>query len=256
MDKIKVSIVSYLNSKPFLWGLESSAVSLLIDLSVDIPAKVASKLLHGKADVGLIPVAALADLGNYWLVGDYCIGADGDVRTVVVASEVPLEQIETILLDYQSRTSVMLVKVLSRFFWKKEFNWENTCANFEKKLIKGKTAGVVIGDRVFAVEKKFPYIYDLAGEWKKFTNLPFVFAIWASNTKLNEEFSRLFNLALRSGIDMIASRTEALKPDYPGVDLSDYFSRNISFDFDTTKRSALNLFLKLTEETGSVSSQS
>ena len=248
LNKIKVSIVSYLNSKPFLWGLRSSAVSSMIDLSVDIPSKVAAKLTTGKADLGLIPVAALTDLDKYRLIGDYCIGAYGDVKTVVLASEVPLDQVKTILLDYQSRTSVMLVKVLARFFWKRDFIWENTCADFEKKLISGARAGVVIGDRVFSVEKKFPYLYDLSGEWEKFTGLPFVFAAWASTVPLTEEFCRLFNEALEAGIKGIPLQTESLGSDYPGVDIADYFSHKISFEFDSVKQRALDLFLSYVRE--------
>jgi chorismate dehydratase len=251
MERKKVSIVSYLNSKPFLWGLEASPVKEFIDISVDIPSKVAAKLASGKADIGLIPVAALRDLGNYWLVSDFCIGTTRNVRTVVLASEVPLEEIDTILLDYQSRTSVMLVQVLSRFFWKKEFRWENTCANFEKKLIKGKTAGVVIGDRVFSVENKIKHIYDLGSEWFKFSGLPFVFAAWASNSELSDNFCRQFSSALETGIKMIPWKIEEIKNEFNSVDLTAYFSENISFDFDESKRKGLELFLNLIEQLNS-----
>lgn len=242
MVRKRVSIVSYLNSKPFLWGLESSPLAPFIELSDDIPSKVASKLVSGKADIGLIPVAALLDLDAYSLVSDYCIGADGKVRTVVIASEVPIDDVGTILMDYQSRTSVMLAKVLAVQFWKRDFKWENTCTGYENKLIGGKTAGVMIGDRVFKAEKKFPYICDLADEWKKFTGLPFVFAVWAATCELTDDFQQQFSKALEKGIQMIPEKLESIYPEYKGIDLSDYFTRNISFRFDGKKKEALALF--------------
>ena len=155
MKKTRVSIVSYLNSKPFLYGLNKFQDAKNFEMSLDIPSKIVAKLSYNLADIGLIPVAGLEDLNDYQIVSDYCIGAVGKVRTVVLVSDVPLEKIETVLMDYQSRSSVMLSKVLARFYWKKEFIWENTCNDFQNKLIKGNSAGVVIGDRVFDVENKY-----------------------------------------------------------------------------------------------------
>ena len=157
MRKTRVSIISYLNSKPFLYGLNRMSTANQIDLSLDIPSKTVSKLALNLADVGLIPVAGLDDLDEYKIVSDFCIGAVGKVRTVVLVSEVPLEQIETVLMDYQSRSSVLLAKVLAKFYWKKEFGWENTCNDFQNKSIKGNVAGVIIGDRVFDIENKYKY---------------------------------------------------------------------------------------------------
>ena len=106
------------------------------------------------ADIGLIPVAGLEDLEEYHIVSNYCIGSVGKVKTVVLASNVPLEKVDTILMDYQSRSSVLLAKVLAKFYWKKSFYWENTCNNFQNVSIIGNTAGVIIGDRVFEIENK------------------------------------------------------------------------------------------------------
>ena len=245
MEKISVSIISYLNSKPFLYGLNKMSIAKQIDLNLDIPSKTVSKLALNLADVGLIPVAGLEDLNDYQIVGDYCIGAVGKVRTVVLVSDVPLEQIETVLMDYQSRSSVLLAKVLSKFYWKKEFGWENTCNDFQNKLIKGNTAGVVIGDRVFDIENRYKYSYDLSEEWYKFTGLPFVFAVWAATKNISEEFKKDFNEALSFGISNISKIAEMEQINYPNVNIHDYFSQNISFRFDEEKKAGMNKFLEL-----------
>jgi chorismate dehydratase len=248
MEKTRVSIVSYLNSKPFLYGLKKSVVAKEIDLSLDIPSKVAAKLAFNLADVGLIPVAGLEDLDDYLIISDYCIGSVGKVKTVVLASEVPLEQVETVLMDYQSRSSVLLAKVLAKFYWKKSFNWENTCNDFQNSSIKGKTAGVVIGDRVFEVENKFRYIYDLSEEWYNFTHLPFVFAVWAANKKVTKSFESSFNAALAFGIGNLAEIIRIEQPVYPNVDIADYFANNISFELDNEKRAGMKTFLELAQK--------
>lgn len=248
MDKTRISIVSYLNSKPFLFGLRNSKINSQLDISLDIPAKIVAKLSYNLADVGLIPVAGLADLEKYEIISDYCIGAVGKVKTVVLVSDVPLNEIETILMDYQSRTSVLLAKVLAKFYWKKGFNWESTCNNFQHKSINGKTAGVLIGDRVFEVEGKFKYSYDLSDEWEKFTGLPFVFAVWAANKKISASFEHTFNEAMKLGLQNIDEVIKQQQKDYPDVDISNYFTENISFELDDAKHKAMQKFLQLVKK--------
>lgn len=245
MEKTRVSVVSYLNSKPFLYGLQHSPIAGKISLTTDIPSKVAAKLSFNHTDIGLIPVAGLEDLDEYYIIGNYCIGAVGKVKTVVLVSDVPLEEVETILMDYQSRSSVLLAKVLARFYWKKDFRWENTCNNFQNVSIGGKTAGVVIGDRVFDIENRFLNVYDLSEEWQKFTGLPFVFAVWAANKEIEPAFEIEFNAALEHGLKEIKSIIKTEQANYPGVDIAGYFDQNISFELDQQKRAGMNKFLEL-----------
>jgi len=245
MEKTRVSVVSYLNSKPFLYGLLHSDVVNMLDITPDIPSKVAAKLAFNLTDIGLIPVAGLEDLDEYYIIGDYCIGAVGKVKTVVLVSDVPINEIETVLMDYQSRSSVLLAKVLARFYWKREFRWENTCNDFQNVSIGGKTAGVVIGDRVFDIEKRFMYIYDLSEEWQKFTGLPFVFAVWAANKEIESSVVTAFNEALKLGVQQIDKTIVAEQSNYPGVDIAGYFAQNISFELNQQKRAGMKKFLEL-----------
>ena len=172
----------------------------------------------------------------------------GKVKTVVIVSDVPIEEVDTLLMDYQSRSSVLLAKVLAKFWWKKEFNWENTCNDFHKVSIQGKTAGVVIGDRVFEIENKYKYLYDLSEEWLRFTGLPFVFAVWAANKKIEISLVTEFNEALKLGITEISKTIENLQDEYPGVDIADYFAQNISFELDEQKKAGMKRFLELAQK--------
>ena len=91
--KIKVSAVSYLNTLPFIYGINNSEVVNDIKLSLDIPSDCGMKLLSGEVDLGLVPVAILPQLKEYHIISDYCIGAEGKVDSVALYSDVPLDEI-------------------------------------------------------------------------------------------------------------------------------------------------------------------
>lgn len=243
MEKIKISIVSYLNSKPFIAGLNKSDLINKIDLQLDIPSVCAQKLIDGKVDLGLIPVAVLPLLKEKHIVSDYCIGAVGKVASVMLYSDVPLEKITTILLDYQSRTSVSLVKVLASKFWKINPQWISAKENFESE-IKETTAAVIIGDRTFGLENKYKFNYDLAEEWQKYTGLPFVFACWVSNKELPVAFIEEFNAALKTGVNNRSELIVELQKSnlYP-TNIETYLNQNIDYHYDSAKKRGLELFL-------------
>lgn len=247
-SKIKLSVVSYLNSKPFIFGLEKPWMKEQIELELDIPSVCAMKLLSGKVDVGLVPIAILPELKEYYLLTDYCIGANGDVNSVLLVSEVPLESISRVLLDYQSRTSVLLARVLAKRFWKINPIWEAAEAGYES-TINGSSAGVIIGDRALIMKDQFKYVYDLSGEWKKYTGLPFVFACWVANKPVSKTFSELLNKAAAEGVTNIP----AVLNQYGSGEIENsvaekYLSESIDFNFNEQKKKALELFLSYIEE--------
>ena len=177
MVKYKVSAVSYLNTIPFIYGLKNSLIFDQIELSLDFPALCADKLIRGEVDIALAPVVSIPQLHNLHIISDYCIGANGAVDTVCLYSDVPISEIESIALDYQSHTSVELLKILLREYWYLNPELKKADIGFEDN-IKGKHAALVIGDRAFDFQTKHNYIYDLSANWKQLTGLPFVFAAW------------------------------------------------------------------------------
>lgn len=216
-----------------------------VELIIDYPSKIAEMLLTDEVDVGLVPVAIIPELNEWHLISDYCIGSVGEVASVCLCSEVPMNKTETILLDYQSRTSVALLKILIKEFWKINVVFEETAENFLSQ-ISGTTAGLVIGDRALQQRKISPYIYDLGSEWKNFTGLPFVFAAWISNKKLTEDFIKNFNEANTFGLNRIDKVVK--ENPYPTFNLTRYYTDYISFDLDENKKKGLELFLKKIKE--------
>lgn len=240
---IKVAAVSYLNAKPLLYGLErTECLKDKMELVVDYPSNLATSLQRGEIDLALLPVAAMSAIEGAQIVSNYGIAADGNVASVCIYSEVPLEEAEAIYLDYQSRTSVRLAELLLKEYWKKEITVLLAPENYIEKIM-GKTAGVIIGDRALENLKRFPYVYDLAAAWKDFTGLPFVFAAWVANKSLPEDFLDAFDKANALGLDhldeIIAENS------FPAYDLKTYYTENIHYELDAEKNKGLQKFLEL-----------
>jgi chorismate dehydratase len=212
-----------------------------IELIEDYPSKIAAMLLNDEIDVGLVPVAVIPKLKESFIITDYCIGAIREVASVALFSEVPIAQIETVLLDYQSRTSVNLAKVLLKEYWKKDVILQEATEDFRSN-IKGSVAGVVIGDRALEQSNISPFMYDLATAWIEFTKLPFVFAAWVANKPLGEDFGDAFNRANAYGVKHIDEVVE--EQGTQNYDLKKYYTQNISYELTVEKRKGLALFLE------------
>ncbi len=241
-NQIKVTAVSYLNTKPLLYGILKSPIAGQIDLELDIPSVCAAKLKDGRADLGLVPVAIIPELRQPWIISDYCIGAEGSVRTVCIYADRPIEQLDTIILDHHSRTSVQLTKYLLANHWRQNPVLVNGYEGYEQEL-GGKTGGLVIGDRAIEIENRFPFSYDLGEAWTQHTGLPFVFAAWVSTKPLPDDFILAFNQALQTGIAEIPQLMYLLPSPMPQFDLQTYFTNYISYELNDAKKKALQHFL-------------
>ncbi len=242
MRKIKVTAVSYLNTKPLLYGIFKSKIAAQIDIQLDIPSVCAEKLLTGEADMGLVPVAIIPFIKNAKIISDFCIGTNGAVETVCIYGDVPIEEMESIYLDFHSKTSVELTRYLLQNHWKLNPFLLDAKEGYIGK-IRAKTGGLVIGDRTIGLASKYKYVYDLGLEWKKHTGLPFVFAAWVSNKELSQSFISNFNAALKSGIDNIPQLINLMPTSSSDFDLNNYFTNHINYELDLPKKEALALFL-------------
>lgn len=233
--------VSYLNTKPLLYGIEHSDIRQEMTLSVAYPALLAQQLRNDEIDMALLPVAAIPGIPGARIVGDHCIAAEGNVVSVAIFSHVPMAEIKEVYLDYQSRTSVRLAQLLLQHYWKKEVVYRTADEQYIDK-IDGATAGVIIGDRALKLLNDYPYVYDLSAAWKAYTGLDFVFAAWVANKGLPQDFTDRFNAANAEGLKNID--TVIAENPYPWYDLNVYYKENIKYYLDDLKRKGLERFLE------------
>ncbi len=236
-------MVSYLNTRPLLLGMEQSPFKERIELMKAYPAQIAQALLDGTIDIGLVPVAVMPLLKHPQLISNYVIGTDGEVASVALFSQVPMDQIEKVYLDYQSRTSVALAKILFKQYWKKEVVFLDATESYINQ-INGTTAGIIIGDRALVSLDQFEHIYDLGSAWKAYSGLPFVFAAWVANKPIPLDFMEAFDAANGYGLSHLEDVIALIPANEQVYDLHKYFTENISYELTEEKRAGLAKFLE------------
>jgi chorismate dehydratase len=209
---------------------------------LDYPANLVKAIQEDRIDIGLLPVAAILQLDNFHVVSKYCIGALGDVASVCLYCNVPIDKVKKVKLDYQSRTSVLLCKLLLKEFYKRPV--EFVAADNDQELLdfNEDSASLIIGDRALRLNGKTIYRYDLAAAWKEMTSLPFVFAVWVSKKNMPAEFIQAFDEAVGLGVnnlDQVVAEIGLID-----IDLETYYKKNISYTFDEQKKQGMDLYLE------------
>ncbi len=236
----KIAAISYLNTVPFIYGIRHEG-NFRADLLLSPPAQSVENFVNGRADIALLSAAAVPELHGAEIISDYCIGASGAVRTVVIIGNTPISQVRRIWLDSHSRTSVHLAGYLARHRWHIDPQW---LLLDDYTLLDDPQPGdayMLIGDKVFDREGSFNYCYDLAQEWTAQTSLPFVFAVWVGRKGISYEVHDALERALTFGVE----RTYEALLDSPYADRPyayGYLTQNIDYLFDAQKHKALEKF--------------
>ena len=175
------------------------------------------------------------------IVTDYCLGAERSVRTVELVSITPVDKVRRIWLDSHSRTSVQLCGWLATNRWNIRPEWISLD---DYTLLDSPAEGdayLLIGDKVFDNEGRFPYVYDLADEWRKATGMPFAFAVWVARKGTPYEVVDALQRSLSFGVERIYEAiVEEGYADRPYA--YDYLTQNIDFLFNEQKHKALKKF--------------
>lgn len=244
---MRISLVSYINTRPFLDGLEQYFGPDEVSLSLLPPSACARSLHAGECDLALIPIGSIPDFSRLEILPRYCIGADGAVDSVFIFSQQPLEYLNTLVLDRHSRSSNGLARILLQHHWKRPLHLvELQDAPFDH--IQRFTGAVVIGDEAIRRRGQFVYAYDLAEAWKRFSGLPFPFAVWACRPGgLTRSQRTKFQQAVQWGVNQRASSAKKwahdfeMSPEYA----QQYLTQSIDYQFDRGKHKALTLYQKL-----------
>src|SRR6516164_11283279 len=180
MSALRVSAISFLNTASLMWDFERGEAVKDFEISYTIPSKCAAALAAGEADIGIIPAVTYAQIPGLVILPNIAIAAKDHVRSILLISKKPIEDVKTVATDTSSRTSVALTQVLfARFFGgHREFTPHPPDIN---EMLKEHDAALLIGDSALQISMHdSPYhLYDLGHEWKRLTDKPFVFAFWA-----------------------------------------------------------------------------
>lgn len=253
MTRPYIAASSYLNAAPlcysFVYGEQKDRCEFLSDAA---PARCADLLREGRADAALIPVIEYQRIPGLAIAPGACVASRSRVKSVVLASRVPIEKVATIALDTSSRTSAALIQIILRKFYGLTPRCRTSPPRIEE-MLETDDAALIIGDPAMLIDRSSLYVYDLAQEWRKHTGLPFVFAFWAI---------RQDSTLWPGGVDFLAAKREGLNhiDELAGMysemlglsreELTEYLTVNISYDLDDECLDGLRLYYSLARQCG------
>jgi chorismate dehydratase len=255
---MRISAISYLNTAPLMWDFEHGEIGKQFQISYTIPSKCAVELEEGTADIGIIPSFAYARIPDLRILPGVAIASKNPVRSILLVSPKPIEEIQSVALDQSSLTSVALVGILFQKYWPggaRKFT--SHAPNLESMLLTS-DAALLIGDPALKVDRSQYRTWDLAEEWIRFTGKPFVFAFWAvresalknSQLDLATIFQNSRDHGLEPGnLDEIA-RAWASKLGLGEDDIRSYLTSNIHYFLDDSCLDGLRLFYRYANECG------
>ncbi len=267
MSRLRISAISYLNTAPLMWDFEHGEAGRHFDISYTIPSACARSLQAGTADIGIIPAAAYAQIPNLLVLPEIAIASRQPVRSILLVSRVPLEEIRDVALDTSSMTSVALTKVLFAKWLGGGREFKSMAPNLDR-MLETCDAGLLIGDPALQVDRSRYFALDLAEEWIRHTGKPFVFAFWAVRAvALGERGSHYEDAApLNLACIFQRSRDHGLEPENldhiarewaPRVgisqqDVRSYLTENIYYHLDDRCLEGLELFYHYAAEIGAL----
>ncbi|HEX8184045.1 MAG TPA: menaquinone biosynthesis protein [Blastocatellia bacterium] len=263
MTKPYIAASSYLNAAPlcysFIYGQQEGRCKFLSDAA---PARCAELLAEGRADAALIPVIEYQRIRGLEVAPGACVASKSSVRSVLLASRVPVTKVRSVALDTSSRTSAALIQIILNRFYGLSPSYRTSPPRIDE-MLRSDDAALIIGDPAMLIDRSSLYVYDLAEEWRKHTGLPFVFAFWAvrsASTAWADNQSARAGNSLK--VDFLAAKREGIEHandladiysaqlGLPREKLISYLTENISYDLDEESLGGLKLYYELARECG------
>jgi predicted solute-binding protein len=251
--KPRVCAVSYLNTTPLTWGLLHGPQRDAFDLRFEIPSICAARLRAGEVDIGLVPAIEL-ERQPIELIPPLGIVSRGAVRSILLVSRVPVDEIATLAADLSSRTSVVLAQVILA----KRFGVCPVVTAMPPDvgaMLDRADAALVIGDPALLIDplRKDATVTDLGLDWTELTGLPMVYAVWAARSGFDwTKAAPVLEASWRFGRERIGAivAAEASPRGVPKELACAYLTRNISFEVDEPASRGLELFRSMARDGG------
>jgi chorismate dehydratase len=255
MNKPRVAASNYLNAAPLCYSFISGSQAGRSDFISDAAPSWCSDLLaSAQADAALIPVIEYARISDLKIAPAACVASIRKVKSVILASRVPLAQVRTVALDTSSRTSAALIRILLEHFCSVSAEYQQAAPKVDQ-MLESHDAALIIGDPAMLIDRSGLHVYDLAEEWRRHTGLPFVFAFWAVRPGAVDNLSAHgidFAVARNEGVGRISeiARDYSVRLGLPVEELESYLTDNISYDLDPESLRGLNLYYELAHRCG------
>jgi chorismate dehydratase len=272
LQKLRISIVQYLNTAPLVWGFTNGPLSGKYDLSFTVPSQCAEALRGGAADIAIIPAIEYQRISGLVVLPDLAIASQSRVRSLMILAKKPIERVRSIALDSSSRSTQALTRILAAEHWRIAPEFFETAPDLRVMLEKA-DAALLIGDPALrisiAIEKKgavspegravcqaatlgiagpeILHVYDVVGEWRKLTGLPAVMAVWAARREvITPEVLADFAVSREFGVAQIAaiSHEAARDLELPQHALEAYLRHNIDFSLGEENRRGLERYFR------------
>ncbi|MFN0124824.1 MAG: menaquinone biosynthetic enzyme MqnA/MqnD family protein [Blastocatellia bacterium] len=265
---MKIAASTYLNSAPLVYSFAAGAQRNQVNLTGDAaPSHCARLLAEGQCDVALIPVIEYQRIPGLRIVADVSVAAKSSVRSVLLISRRPLDEIRGVALDNRSRTSQVLVRLLLAQPGRKQPQYVTYTPDGTETvegILRGQDAALVIGDPALSLRGRVAgqgiFVYDLAEEWRKMTGLPFVFAVWAAREDVCQNDRIL-------GVDFVTAKHEGLQQipeiagsyaaqlNLPREELLVYLRECVNFDLDENNLAGMKTYFAMADAYGLIEGQ-
>ena len=264
MPGLRISAISFLNTAPLMWDFEHGDAGKDFSIEYTIPSACAAALAANQADIGIIPAFTYALIPGLVILPNIAIASKDWVRSILLVSKKPMEEIQTVAADTSSRTSVALTQVLFTKFFGGPRELTPHAPQLEAMLL-NHDAALLIGDPALQVRRDTNYhVYDLAHIWRERTKLPFVFAFWAvrldalNRTPDELNLTKAFQTSRDHGLEPrnldVIAKDWAPKLGLSEDDVRSYLTTNIHYYLDRENHAGLKLFLLYSYEIGLIPS--
>jgi chorismate dehydratase len=272
LQKLRISIVQYLNTAPLVWGFTNGPVAGKYDLSFTVPSLCAEALRMGAADIAIIPAIEVQRIPGLVVLPDLAIASQNRVRSLLIVAKKPIEQVRSVALDRSSRSTQALTRILAAEHWKTHPEFCEMAPDL-REMLETADAAMLIGDPALrisvAIEKKSTvspegravcqaatlgiagaeifHVYDVVGEWRKFTSLPAVMAVWATRPEVvTQEVLADFAASCNFGLTQIPAicQEAARELELPQSALESYLRQNIDFSLGEQNRRGLERYFR------------
>jgi predicted solute-binding protein len=270
VTKLRISIVQYLNTAPLVWGFTNGPLQGNYDLSFTVPSQCAEDLRTGQADIAIIPAIEYQRIDDLVILPDMAIASKKQVRSLLIVSKKPIEEVKILALDRSSRSTQALTRILCAEKWKIAPRFFEASPDLAEMLDEA-DAALLIGDPALrislGIEKdsqigaegqticpaatlgitssEMLYVYDVVSDWQSLTGLPAVLALWAARRDVaTPEVTADFLASRDFGLSHIAeiSYDASFELELQAQAIEAYLRRNIDFSLDAENRRGLDLY--------------